>query len=389
MGQTHTKPPLSPTLPEEERYFGLENFGNTCYCNSVLQTLYFCKPFRERVLEYAVTKLPMAKSGSQDHLLACLAELFSQINSQKRRTGYVSPRKFVSKVKAEDARFSSFMHQDAHEFLNYLLNEITDILAKEVPKRNGRSPSSRSSSPSKRNGSPRKAMPRMPSLQQLQAAAAETAQTPSTWVHELFQGRWVNETRCLCCETLTRTEQTFYELQLDISQNSSVTSCLKHFSNTELLQGNEKFFCDECGCLQEARRRTRLASVPPILCLHLKRFIYLESGRLQKLMHRVVFPFELKLWNTTEDCPHADSQYDLFAVVVHMGAHLNHGHYVALVKSAGQWVLFDDEQVASVSEAQVQTVFGSTNGDALNNGGIPPAGHAYDHGYILLYQRRE
>ena len=38
---------LGASFPESERVYGLENFGNTCYCNSVLQALYYCKPLRE------------------------------------------------------------------------------------------------------------------------------------------------------------------------------------------------------------------------------------------------------------------------------------------------------------------------------------------------------
>lgn len=40
----------------------------------------------------------------------------------------------------------------------------------------------------------------------------------------------------------------------------------------------------------------------------------------------------------------------LFAVVVHIGRGPNHGHYVAVVKSGGRWLLFDDEIVELVDE---------------------------------------
>lgn len=64
-------------FPEGERYFGLENFGNTCYCNSVLQALYFCRPFRDKVVQYT----PSEARENEDNLLVCLNDLFSQVTS--------------------------------------------------------------------------------------------------------------------------------------------------------------------------------------------------------------------------------------------------------------------------------------------------------------------
>ena len=39
----------------------------------------------------------------------------------------------------------------------------------------------------------------------------------------------MNETRCLRCETVTSREEAFYDLSLEIEQNSSLTACLKNF----------------------------------------------------------------------------------------------------------------------------------------------------------------
>lgn len=75
------------------------------------------------------------------------------------------------------------MQQDAHEFLNYLLNTVADILQEEKKqeKQNGRL---------KNNGT-------------AVTTEAETEnKTEPTWVHDIFQGTLTNETRCLNCETV-------------------------------------------------------------------------------------------------------------------------------------------------------------------------------------------
>lgn len=361
MGATGSKleKALGDHFPEGERYFGLENFGNTCYCNSVLQALYFCVPFREQLLEYySNNKNP---GDAEENVLTCLAELFSQITSQKKKTGVIAPKRFVQRVKKENELFRGYMHQDAHEFLNFLLNELVDIMEKEFRAVNNSSDTS--SPPEKIANGPNNAQ-----------ANGVRKEPLVTWVHKNFQGILTNETKCLRCETVTARDETFLDLSLDIEQNSSITSCLKNFSSTETLNAEDKFFCDKCCSLQEAQKRMKIKKPPHILVIHLKRFKYMEQlSRYKKLSYRVVFPLELKLSNTVEN---ADSEYSLFAVVVHVGSGPNHGHYVSLVKSHNHWLFFDDENVEIIDESAVQTSFGSAQEFSSNT----------DHGYILFYE---
>lgn len=375
MGVTGSKleKSLGTEFPESERYFGLENFGNTCYCNSVLQSLYFCLPFRQGVLNYfhqvhnnsppstvggGITnswtgaastgfgfgmggpKQEIDSSGGssreEDSLFFHLAELFYNVSTQKKRSGYLEPKKFIIKLRQENDLFRSMMHQDAHEFLNYLLNVSAEFLQKKSNNQNGK-----------------------------------------TFIHDIFEGTLTNETKCLSCESVSSKDESFLDLSLEIFQNSSITHCLRNFSATETLSKGDKFYCDTCCSLQEARKRMRLKKLPNILVVHLKRFKYIEQiQRYKKLSYRVAFPFELKLSNTSDDATDPDRSYNLFAVVVHVGSGPNHGHYFSFIKSHNKWLHFDDREVMILDELRIQSTFGSPN----------ESSGPTDCGYLLFYQ---
>ena len=200
--------------------------------------------------------------------------------------------------------------------------------------------------------------------------------SPNTtrWVHELFEGTLTSETRCLTCENVSHRDEPFLDLSVDLDQHSSVTSCLRRFSEEEMLCERNKFHCDNCGGLQEAEKRMKIKRLPRILALHLKRFKYTEDlQRLQKLFHKVVYPYHLRLFNTTDDAEDPDRLYELYAVVVHIGGGPYHGHYVAIIKTRDRgWLLFDDEMVEPVDKSFVRNFFGDRPGLAC--------------AYVLFYQ---
>jgi len=415
---------LGSVMPENERYFGFENFGNTCYCNSVLQALYFCIPFRESLLHYYANYSPNKNSNAldrnssesnEDNLLICLCELFNTISTQRKKAGVIAPRKFIQKLRKDNELFRGYMHQDAHEFLNYLLNSVAEMLQKEQKEQklkeqkeaeehptngdssaedrsqDGETDSGSNTSSSNTNVS---ANPvnnhvgtngiKLKGKKKRKAVDAAHSQVKSyphteggTFVHDIFEGTLTNETKCLSCESITSKDESFLDLSIDIEQHSSFTNCLAHFSSIETLSRGDKFYCDKCCSLQEAQKRMKIKKLPKILVIHLKRFKYIEQiQQYKKLNHRVVFPLELILQNTSHDAVDPDRRYDLFAVVIHVGSGPNHGHYVSMVKSHNTWLIFDDDNIDIIQEGDLGSCFGAATEMVTQT----------DCGYLLFYQ---
>ena len=305
--------------------------------------------------------------GMSESLFASLKDIFEAVVVSQSRIGIISPSKFLETLRKENEMFRTSMHQDAHEFLNLLLNEVVEnveanaktIEAKKRADMNGHAPEQAPSSVS------------FPSTLPLQTT---TSLNTTRWVHDLFEGTLTSETRCLTCENVSQRDEAFLDLSVDLDQHSSVTSCLRSFSEEEMLCERNKFHCDNCGGLQEAEKRMKIKRLPKILAIHLKRFKYTEDlQRLQKLFHKVVYPYHLRLFNTTDDAEDPDRLYELYAVVVHIGGGPYHGHYVAIIKTEDRgWLLFDDEMVEPVDKSFVRNFFGDRPGLAC--------------AYVLFYQ---
>lgn len=267
---------------------------------------------------------------AEEHLYNGLKDIFECITEHSYLTGVVSPTAFIEMLKRENVLFSSMMHQDAHEFLNFLLNELSDYLDKctnnDIKMLAGNTDQNRRNS-----------------------------KTTKNFVNDLFQGTLTNRIKCLTCDNVTARDEPFLDFPIEVQDDEEIDiqSILQSFHQKEMLQGPNKFYCDECCGLQEAERVVGLKQLPKTLALHLKRFKYSEQQNSNiKLFNKIFYPLELDVCSTFN--PSISKRYELAGIVVHMGGGPQHGHYISLCKhDRFGWLLFDDETVEAISESSV------------------------------------
>nr|XP_035958346.1 ubl carboxyl-terminal hydrolase 18 isoform X3 [Halichoerus grypus] len=161
---------------------------------------------------------------------------------------------------------------------------------------------------------------------------------------------------------------TVWNLIKDQITDVDLEDALRCFFQPRELSGKSKCFCEKCGKKTCGKQVLKLTHLPQTLTIHLLRFS-IRNSQTEKICHSLDFPQSLDLSQVLlieEDLCNAEEQlgrqYELFAVVAHVGA-ADFGHYCAYIQNSvdGKWFCFNDSSVSWVSWEDIQCTYGNHN----------------------------
>jgi len=332
---------------------GLQNLGNTCFMNSVIQCLayspslvsYFCSDTYYNHINF------FSQYGSKGELAIEFGALVEKLNSHRHR--YIEPKSFREAI-IKHIGFVGNEQQDSHEFMMMLFDKLhhdLNVHTKDKLKQNGIVSQNCSSNEDNNINIPRATLGYQFWRKHLEMN--------KSIISDLFEGIFMSTLTCTFCKGQSNTFEVFNCLSLPIPSETRchVRDCLSHFSNPERIEA--AWECPRCKQKREVDKKIVICKLPRILIIHLKRFS-LDGRWRQKLQTTVEFPLTDLNVDYTNVLPQSaygptfsKSAYNLCAVVNHYG-HLDGGHYTAFTKLENQrWYTFDDGNVTEMKDTDV------------------------------------
>ncbi|KAK9279779.1 hypothetical protein L1049_013461 [Liquidambar formosana] len=332
---------------------GLNNLGNTCFMNSVLQALLHAPPLRNYFLSDRHDREACRRRSPDRLCLPCdIDVIFSAVFSGDRNP--YSPAQFLYSWWQHSADLATYEQQDAHEFFISMLDLIHE---KEGKAKN----------PNKDNGD-------------CQCIA-----------HRVFSGELRSDVTCTTCGSTSTTYDPCVDISLDLDTSicsstdvanksvktngntsiSTLLGCLDLFTRPEKLGSDQKLYCENCREMRDSLKQMSIGRLPLVLCLHIKRFEHSSIRKMSRKIDRhLQFPFSLdmtpflsssivrnrygnRIFAFEGDEPDASTEFEVFAVVTHSGM-LESGHYVTYLRLRNQWYKCDDAWITEVDEGVVR-----------------------------------
>lgn len=193
---------------------GLNNLGNTCYLNSVMQVLMNTPIFTKHMNEELVLKEKSHKCDKIGPNQVCFTCESLKI-CQALRTREISPNTLVSNLKYINKRFSGNKQQDAHEFYLLLLNKLDSKIKNH------------------------------------------------------FSGFLKSNVKCRKNHISTTNEE-FLNISLDIHQIGNLENAIKRYFNESAPIKN--YLCFQCNARVDITKKYEWSKMPNYLVFHLNRF---------------------------------------------------------------------------------------------------------------------
>uniref|UniRef100_A0A3P8WKN3 Ubiquitin carboxyl-terminal hydrolase 48 n=1 Tax=Cynoglossus semilaevis TaxID=244447 RepID=A0A3P8WKN3_CYNSE len=330
---------------DKNTFVGLTNLGATCYVNTFLQVWFHNLELRRThfLREHRNITLNYEPESICEHL----QYLFALLQNSNRK--YIDPSGLV-KALGLDTR----QQQDAQEFSKLFLSLLEVTLSKQ----------------------------KNPNMQNV--------------IQRQFCGQFSYVTVCNHCGRSSARPSRFYELELNIQGHKNLTECVTEFLKEEKLDGDNRYYCENCLSKQSATRRIKLHSLPPTLNLQLMRFVFdRQTGHKKKLNTFICFPEQLDMGSFVEEKQGQQCVYELSAVLIHRGISAYSGHYIAHVKDActGDWYKFNDEEIEKMEGKKLQLGIEEDIAEPVKSPTRKPkcnkGYHCSRNAYMLVYKIQE
>ncbi|KAI9323458.1 hypothetical protein BX666DRAFT_2016709 [Dichotomocladium elegans] len=358
---------------------GLINNVNTCFMNVILQPLSHCPPFYNLLKTIGTHVVLSLKSKTP--LLDSMIEFINEFRPEPPANGkeqnlepYGEPfvPEYVYDALRGQKRFDSLRgrQEDAEEFLCFLLDGLHEEMVavlKEKKLANDQSANT--------NGNGWFEVGTNKKTSSLQAAGFE--ESP---ISKLFGGNMRSTLQCHGAKD-SITYEPFQSLPLDIQPDNvgSIEDAIRNITIPETMHD----FMSPKGIRGDATKQVFLEILPPVLVLHMKRFVFDNVGGVQKLQKPVRYGAQLTIqpdWMAPRHRTNAPITYKLFGIVYHHGSSAGGGHYTCDIRRQnGQWLHINDTNIKPVSERDV--LLTEQNTRAINTI------HTEQTPYILFYMK--
>jgi ubiquitin C-terminal hydrolase len=321
---------------------GIQNMGNTCYCNSTLQLLRACPEWNAFCLTQPFKELlkDVSEENADKRILLAYQDILVSLWSAYQ-PAYVRPLGFISEVRkavrgTPYEMFGMPIPNDSHEYLVYLLDHFHEAMKQHIVW---------TEQPYPESATPHQKMRIM-----AQNGWNRYLSKNSSEIVRLFFGMMRKTVQCTNCSNCTYQWEVFNALKVPCEGSTLQDWIRNEVNETSEIEGYQ---CDACKGRHTARLQSHLWRLPPNLFLTIRRFRY--DG------HKIMTPCPYDGGNLSfneffaEEAEQARESwtYELRGVSDHHGTHMG-GHYTAQFKhpTTGEWWWFDDERAGRLQAPQ-------------------------------------